>query len=45
LRKEYFEKIKALAYWKRKTIKDVVDEALGSYRKAEGIKPVRLRKG
>jgi len=31
LRKQYLEKIKALAYWERKTIKDVVDEALGSY--------------
>lgn len=31
LRKEYLEKIKALAYWERKKIKDVVDEALGSY--------------
>jgi len=30
LRKEYLEKIKALAYWERKTIKDVIDEALGS---------------
>ena len=27
LRKEYLEKIKALAYRERKTIKDVVDEA------------------
>jgi hypothetical protein len=25
------EKIKELAYWERKTIKEVVDEALGSY--------------
>jgi hypothetical protein len=31
LRKENLEKIKGLAYWERKTIKDVVDEALGFY--------------
>jgi hypothetical protein len=31
LRKQYLEKIKALAYWERKTIKEVIDEALGSY--------------
>jgi hypothetical protein len=36
LRKDYSEKIKSLAYWERKTIKDVVDEALGSY--LEGIR-------
>ena len=38
LRKGYLEKIKALAYWERKTIKDVVDEALGSYLKDRKIK-------
>ncbi len=31
LRKEYLKKLKALAYWERKTIKEVIDEALGSY--------------
>lgn len=31
LRKHHLEKIKELAYWERKTIKEVVDEALGSY--------------
>lgn len=40
LRKDYLEKIKALAYWERKTIKDVVDEALGSYLKGRKIKPI-----
>jgi hypothetical protein len=38
LRKEYLEKLKALAYWERKTIKDVVDEALGSYLKSKVTK-------
>ena len=31
LRKHHLEKIKELAYWERKTIKEVIDEALGSY--------------
>jgi uncharacterized protein YnzC (UPF0291/DUF896 family) len=39
LRKDYLEKIRALAYWERKKIKDVVDEALGSYLKRKKIKP------
>jgi len=29
------EDLKALAYWERRTIKEVMDEALGSYLKAE----------
>jgi len=40
LRKEYLEKIKALAYWERKTIKDVIDEALGSYLKGKRMSKV-----
>jgi uncharacterized protein YnzC (UPF0291/DUF896 family) len=39
LRKDYLEKIKAFAYWKRKNIKEVIDEALGLYLKAKKIKP------
>jgi hypothetical protein len=31
LRKDYLEKLKELTYWERKTIKGVIDEALGSY--------------
>jgi hypothetical protein len=31
LRKDYLQKLKELAYWERKTIKGVIDEALGSY--------------
>jgi len=37
LRKDYLEKLKALAYWERKRIKEVIDEALGLYLK--GKKP------
>ena len=33
LRKEYLEKIRALSYWERRTIKEVIDEALGAYLK------------
>ena len=39
LRKDYLEKIKAFAYWKRKSIKEVIDEALGVYLKGKRIKP------
>ena len=38
LRKHHLEKIKELAYWERKTIKEVVDEALGDYLKGKRIK-------
>jgi hypothetical protein len=41
LRKEYLEKIKALAYWERKRTKDVIDEALKSYLKGKKIKSVK----
>ena len=33
LRKHHLEDLKALAYWERKTIKEVIDEALDSYLK------------
>jgi hypothetical protein len=29
------EELKALAYWERKTIKEVIEEALGSYLKGK----------
>jgi len=38
LRKEYLEKIRALAYWERKKVKEVIDEALGSYLKGKRIR-------
>jgi hypothetical protein len=31
LRKDYLEKLKSLSYWERRTIKEVIDEALSSY--------------
>jgi hypothetical protein len=31
LRKHRLEELEALAYWERKTIKEVIDEALGTY--------------
>jgi hypothetical protein len=42
LKKGYLEKLKAVAYWERKTIKGVIDEALGSY--LEGKKLPTLEK-
>ena len=33
LRQHHLEGLKALAYWERKTIKEVIDEALDSYLK------------
>jgi len=38
LRKDHLEKIKAVAYWNRKNIKEVVDEALGAYLNRKRIK-------
>jgi hypothetical protein len=35
LRKHHLEELKALAYWERRTIKEVIDEAVGSYLKGK----------
>jgi uncharacterized protein YnzC (UPF0291/DUF896 family) len=43
LRSHYLEKIKALAYWDRKQVKEVIDEALGSYLKGKKVKPNRKK--
>ncbi|MCX7705717.1 MAG: hypothetical protein N2115_05615 [bacterium] len=40
VREEHLEKIKALSYWERKDIKNVVDEALSQYLKNKKVKPV-----
>jgi len=40
LRKHHLDELKALAYWQRKTIKDVMDEALESYLEGKKIKPI-----
>jgi hypothetical protein len=39
------EKIKELAYWERRTIKEVMDEALRAYLKGKRIKPTKSEKG
>lgn len=39
LRNDYLEKIKALAYWQRKKVKEVIDEALGDYLIGKKVKP------
>ena len=39
LTRDHLEKLKALAYWERKTIKEVVDEALGTYLKEKKLNP------
>lgn len=44
LRKEYLEKVRALAYWERKKVKDVVDEALGSYLRRKNVKSTPVLK-
>jgi hypothetical protein len=38
LREDYLQKIKSLAYWKRRNIKEVMDEALEEYLKGKKIK-------
>ncbi len=35
LRKDYLEKLKAVSYWDRKKLKEVIDEALGAYLKGK----------
>jgi hypothetical protein len=39
LRKDYLSKLKAVSYWDRKKMKEVVDEALGKYLKTKKVKP------
>jgi hypothetical protein len=38
LKKDYLEKLKSLSYWERKKIKEVIDEALGSYLKEKRVR-------
>ena len=44
LKKNHLEKLKALAYWERKTIKEVLDEALGAYLRRKKIKSIKVRR-
>ena len=43
LRKDYLSKLKAVSYWNRKKMKEVNDEALGSYLKGRKIKSITAR--
>ena len=43
MRKERLEKLRALAYWDRKQIKEVMDEALASYLKGKKIRPIEKK--
>jgi len=43
LREDYLEKIKSLAYWKRKNIKEVIDEVFEEYLKGRKIKSRRIK--
>ena len=45
VREVHLEKIKALAYWERKQVKEVVDEAFGLHLNGKKIKPLRGAKG
>ena len=40
LRECHLKELRALAYWERKTIKEVMDEALESYLKGKRIKSI-----
>jgi hypothetical protein len=43
LREDYLEKIKSLAYWKRRNIKEVMDAVLEGYLKGKKIKSRRSK--
>ena len=43
LREDYLQKIKSLAYWKRKNIKEVMDAVLEEYLKGKKIKSRRSK--
>lgn len=38
MREDYVKKIKAYAYWERKTVKDIVDQMLEDFLKGKQIK-------
>ena len=41
--KDHLEKVKALAYWDRKKVKEVIDEAVGAYLRGRRIKTMRSK--
>ncbi len=38
---DYIEKIKSLAYWERREIKEIINEALKQYLQDKHIKPIK----
>lgn len=40
MREEALNKLKALAFWERKSIKDVMDDVFSSYLKGKTVKPM-----
>jgi hypothetical protein len=40
LKKDYLKKLKAVSYWERKKMKEVIEEALGAYLNGKRIKPI-----
>lgn len=45
VKEDYLDKLKALAYWERKRIREVINEALSSYLKGKKIRPIKKGKG
>ena len=45
LRKDYLSKLKAVSYWDRKKMKEVIDDALGNYLKGKRIKSISNKGG
>jgi len=41
LRKDYLKKLKAVSYWERKKMKEVIGEALGAYLNGKRIRAIR----
>jgi hypothetical protein len=44
LRKDYLKKLKAVSYWERKKMKEVIEEAIRAYLTGKRIKPIRDNK-
>ena len=41
VRQSHLEKVKSVAYWDRKQLKEVIDEALTAYLKGKKVKPIK----
>lgn len=44
IKQHHCEKLKALAYWDRKTVKEIVEEALHTYLKNKKVKAIPVKK-